>query len=1401
MKYNWKRYWVPHGTAISLADDGYLLVPSDRWTKHINPGLVTLDSLHDHPCLILLGEPGIGKSKTLESERNEIEKVVADNDDTLLWKDLRSYESEDRLVKDIFETDKFKEWEGEQNNLYLFLDSFDECRLAIPKLSQLFGDKFRDIAKDSIKRLKLRIACRTAVWPKLLEDTLKDLYNYKKDNEGHNVKALELAPLTKINVILAAETNKIVAVEFLEEVKRHNAAPLAIKPITLNFLIGLYNRNQSFPSNKTELYKQGLMLLVAEENPSRKESSLTGDLSVTQRLLVAARIAAVTIFCNKSEIKKSDDYDGLPSEELSIGNLSGGKEKFNNEEIKITDESIKEVIDSGLFTARGDTYFGWMHQTFAEYLAAFYIQNKNLNLSQINDLLRSHIDSSDKLHPQLYETAAWLSNMRPDLFREISKTDPDVLIRTNTLAPDNEDKKVLIKNLLSLYGKEELPLEYFDFKQNKNNWYFDGLEDVIKPFLTDKTKNEAARIVALRLLKCMDKTSLQGELLAIINDTSEPSYIRTQAIEAFGLFADREQLRCLKSILRGDISGDEDDSIRAEILKLLWPSIINGEELFEALTKPQKSLFFGQYHGFLNYVLLNTLKPENLQCALNWLSKQTIVNSYDFPFRRLNDAIILLAFKNLANNDICNLLLDLTFTRSKAYNHITFEKEDSFKVNLSKNAENRRDWLCNVVKYKSSSTDKRDYYLIGQIISVLDEDIPWLIEKLKTVTDQSRKTLWSKIISWAFNYHDSEYNDLIIKTSWDSEQLKEEMSYCLEFVEFGSEKEKNMKLILDWKNKEEPEPVSVEDRLEKIFEEARSSLKKCEDGDPLEWWRFVVSMGHSSSDNYLVLDETELDLTASCFWQRFDEKSKERILKAAKEYLVIASVPEKLDHIARAGYKAIRLLMDYVPEEAKHLAPDVWGKWTQYIVSIPNILGERTAEKHVAVSKMAYQKAPNVFIKSLKAVIKEQNQNDSHISVHEQIASFLDDILTSTLIEMLDYTCARHQSWDDILSFLFDNERNEVYVYCEEQLKNLAAKNRPDNEKAHGAAFHLIMHSPSKYWNPVWKAVSSDDMSARKVIERLANHLSYKSGSFYKSINDEQTASLFIWLVKRYPYEKDPIHDKGAYTPDTRDHIVQVKSYLLNRLEQAGNIDALSQIDRIIAELPELPWLKRVLIRARYEAYRKSWVPPTPKEFLILTETSSIRYIQSEEQLLVVVMNTLRQIEYKMHRSSLGARPLWNEQKKGRKPVYTPKDEGNLSNYLKDELEKYLSTRVIINREVEIKRRYKSDIKVDAHLKNENGEIIDTATVIIEAKGCWHKEVKTAMETQLAGRYLKENDYKYGIYLVGWFLCDLWGDEDYRKTDTPKWDINQAQEYFNKQAEDLSTNIKISAFVMDTSLQ
>ena len=117
----------------------------------------------------------------------------------------------------------------------------------------------------------------------------------------------------------------------------------------------------------------------------------------------------------------------------------------------------------------------------------------------------------------------------------------------------------------------------------------------------------------------------------------------------------------------------------------------------------------------------------------------------------------------------------------------------------------------------------------------------------------------------------------------------------------------------------------------------------------------------------------------------------------------------------------------------------------------------------------------------------------------------------------------------------------------------------------------------------------------------------------------------------------------------------------------------------------------------------------------------------------------------------------------------------------------------------------RTDIYIKAFTKNSRQEEeYDSITVIIETKGCWNKDLKTAMEDQLHDRYLNANQCNYGLYLVGWFMCDQWDDSDYKKSDTQKlkWSIENAQEELAKQAMELSREGKvIRSAVINTALR
>ncbi|GAB4138873.1 MAG: hypothetical protein Fur0046_13680 [Cyanobacteria bacterium J069] len=292
--YKWKRFWCPRSENINLADGGYLYDPDAEWGKAYNPDLVSLEAIADVPCLVLLGEPGIGKSQELENLKIITENRICDSSQVLDL-NLRSCTN---LKEDLFKDQTFTDWLGNSYHLHLFLDSLDEGRLSVPNLATALIDELKKQKyQNHIPRLHLRIACRTFIFPEILEKGLKDLW------QESNFAIYELAPLRRVDVIEAAKAEGLSADDFLKEIDQKDVVPLAIKPITLKFLLNTYCRhNGRFPPEQKlhELYRERCKLLCEEVSESRNASGHTGNFNSDQRLIVAARIAAVTIFTNQT---------------------------------------------------------------------------------------------------------------------------------------------------------------------------------------------------------------------------------------------------------------------------------------------------------------------------------------------------------------------------------------------------------------------------------------------------------------------------------------------------------------------------------------------------------------------------------------------------------------------------------------------------------------------------------------------------------------------------------------------------------------------------------------------------------------------------------------------------------------------------------------------------------------------------------------------------------------------------------------------------------------------------------------------------------------------------------------------------------------------------------------------
>jgi hypothetical protein len=246
--YSWQRYWHK-ANEVPRTLDGFLY----RIGEYESISL-PFSSFTNAECLILLGEPGIGKSR-------EIEKIAATetaNDSTNLYINLNSIGSEIGLYKKLFESEKWQSCKKGLKPLYLYLDSLDEALLNLNHISGLLAD---EISEMSGKQFHLRIACRSGEWSKFtsLTDRLKNLW------QGDGLQIIQLAPLTAQDVKMAAESEGIAGADLLHAIYIKNAAPLAAKPVTLNLLMKLFKKDKGFPGNQFDLYKRGCSAL-AEEN-------------------------------------------------------------------------------------------------------------------------------------------------------------------------------------------------------------------------------------------------------------------------------------------------------------------------------------------------------------------------------------------------------------------------------------------------------------------------------------------------------------------------------------------------------------------------------------------------------------------------------------------------------------------------------------------------------------------------------------------------------------------------------------------------------------------------------------------------------------------------------------------------------------------------------------------------------------------------------------------------------------------------------------------------------------------------------------------------------------------------------------------------------------------------------
>lgn len=411
--YQWKRFWYPQGDPADLSDGGYLRDPDISRRFSYAPQPASSEALFEAPCLVLLGEPGIGKSTALKAFQAHTERQIAATDERLLPVNLADCPTDNTLYRKLFDHPILQRWKEESFRLHLFLDSLDETLMPVATVGRMLVDEFQNYRAE---RLLLRIACRSADWPEVsLGEQLKLQWGKQA------VHIYELAPLRRLDVAEAATANGFDREAFLQAIDQADVVPLAIKPITLRSLLDTFRHGGGrFPDTKAELHEKGYCELCKEQNPYRREAGMVGVYTAEQQLSAAKRIAAITIFTKRATIWTDRIHGDVMPEDITVQSLmssADGQSPFPK-------PLIEEALSTALFSSRGPGRLGWAHQTYPEYLAVQYLTEHQVTLPQILSFITSGDDYENRIVPQLREVTARLCSVRPDVYEFVLRHDP-----------------------------------------------------------------------------------------------------------------------------------------------------------------------------------------------------------------------------------------------------------------------------------------------------------------------------------------------------------------------------------------------------------------------------------------------------------------------------------------------------------------------------------------------------------------------------------------------------------------------------------------------------------------------------------------------------------------------------------------------------------------------------------------------------------------------------------------------------------------------------------------------------------------------------------------------------------------------------------------------------------------
>lgn len=1344
-----ERFWRPRDAPLPLDPLGYLIERPDLVPAiDSGPAVYTTDQLALQRCVVLLGEPGAGKTTVLlQSGPLLHDRVPAQTFD------LAEYGSEDRIVHEILEHAAIERWLTSQEQLCIVFDGLDEAMARVTNLATLLA---RRIQKWDTDRLYLRIACRTADFPETLLSALKAKY-------GH-VTVVEILPLRRqdAGAIVDGECD---AEALLDAADACGASPLAARPLTLRLLASVFRETGSLPDRAADLFDQGIRTLLDEPNEERFDGRLAGQLSLEERLSVARRVAAATVFGGRPAvwIGRSSAASG---DDVALDVLAQGTEPSPNDSVSVSVAALREVMRTGLFGARGGHRLGWIHVALADYLAASWVVENGLSQRQARALFFS---PEGRSWPQTRLAGAWTAAIDPDLFGWVAVEDPESFGGEVAL-PGDELRAAVVTALLRTAERIGFALsgKYAGLAHT-------GLADQLRRALTDG--GIAERQLAVQIARDCKVIDLLSDLVALVRNPTADIADRVSAGWIIALFKRDAPTAGLRMLALGteDRRDDPLDELKGVALMASWPHALSATEVFSVLTQPQRSNYHGAYEHFL-LEFSQSLGPDDVEAAVSWLAS---IDSQSIDHRLAlvaNSAIRLVAATPEVPGAV-EALARVAISRCKHHdgNGLIYEEYENgadpmWNRDLRRRVASAVLDMTNETRVLYRLSDRTPYGL-GLVRA---EDFSDLITAYADADDVRRVALL-QVVRWTFDLHCRDHVNLVLELAPDHPLMTDFFAEWIDPIELNSPKAQELRDALH--APVGPPPSVVEDG-QNIADQVISLLDLPGHGVNSGFWRACLVLSIGPNGVFLLPNP---DLTMTPRWSALSAEEQARFVVAAEAYLRHGAWrpdgwngdPDNL-HPARAGYQALLLLLRRAPECIDKLPAEVWREWAPIIVGWHcEVNGSSWEDKLVLLTKadlVAHDALRSALCRAADAAV----ESDTPLFGDKEIAFLWDETINAHFMALA--RSAQGSARATLVEAIARNQFQDLRPVLVEWMRSAAT----DRDRAILAGRVVVDRDLEASWDLLESNLDTDASLVEAVLGS-SQTVRFWPGRRGLEVPEQLIGRIYLRLRSAFPSPPDLGVPESALVDDRR-AIVMWRDTLLAYLQAAGTPEAVRALREISTALPSERWLQRVVAQAEVAMNKAEWTPTPVPQLLRLASTRRSVLVHGLAELAGLLTDALEDIQERL----IGAQPeshqLWDTRSR------RPKVEDEISDYLANKLRDIVGGRaIVVNREVEVRRSVptgigeRTDLQVDAVA----GDEASILTLPIEVKGAWNPRLPTALQDQLVSRYMQDLGVSYGLYVVAWPDLDFWDVEDDDRARVAGLDAAEVRAALEKQAREL----------------